>query len=239
LRSLSFRSVGVVIAAATLALAGLATLARADTPVDAPEPRLAEPAPDSAEPAPDSAEPPAPQADKPVRPMPLAHRPVSGFRSGKGWFLGGSLGIGSVAYAGLGISNDSETATFLDARLGGMLTERLALSAEFWSDGHRNEFDDSIAITQNCLGVGAIYWVTPHFWTKAGLGTARLTVYRNGSRQVSHQGLAYTAGAGYEIVSRTNLSLDLSLRLLMSSFETSFEDVSRSALSLHAGLNWY
>jgi hypothetical protein len=203
--------------------------------VDAPEPRLAEPAPDSEEP-------PAPALAEPVRPQPLAQpvaRPVSRFRRGKGWFLGASLGIGSVAYSGDGISNDSETATFFDARLGGMLGERLALSAEFWSDGHRNEFDDSVAVTQNCLGLGAIYWITPHFWAKAGMGTARLKLYRNGSELANHEGFAYTTSVGYEIVSRKSLSVDLSLRLLMSSFGTTFDDVSRSALSLHTGANWY
>jgi hypothetical protein len=223
-----------------LALAGLATLARADTPVDAPELRLAEPALDSEEPlAQGGADPAAPPLAEPVRPQPAAqYQPVSRFRRGKGWFLGGGLGVGSVAYSGEG-STQSKTATFFDARLGGMLTERLGLSAEFWSDGHRNEFDDSVAVTQNSLGVGAIYWVSPHFWVKAGLGTARLKVYRNGAVLAAREGVAYTTSAGYEIVSRKSLSVDLSLRLLMSSFETSFEDLSRSALSLHVGANWY
>jgi hypothetical protein len=231
-----------VITAATLALAGLTTLARADTPVNAPEPRVAEPAPATGQPAPAADQPAPATAAEPARPRPAAqYLPVSRFRRGKGWFLGGSMGIGSVAYSGPG-NLDSKTATFFDARLGGMLTERLALSAEFWSDGHRKEleFEGTVAATQNCLGLGATYWATPHLWVKAALGTARLTVYSNGAEQAAREGLAYTASTGYEIVSRRSLSVDLSLRLLMSSFDTSVEEnVTRSALSLHAGANWY
>jgi opacity protein-like surface antigen len=220
----------VVIAAAAAALAGAAAPAAANTPRGAPEPQLPEAAPDSEEP---------PRAEA-VAPQPVRrYRPASQYRRGKGWFLGGSLGVGSVTYSGNSISSDSQTATFFDVRLGGMLNERFAISTEFWSDGHRNEFDDSLAVTQNCLGLAMTYWVTPHLWLKSGLGTSRLTMYRGGTELASHKGVGYTVGAGYEIVSRDSLSVDLSLRLLGSSFDTSTDDMGRSALSLHAGIAWY
>lgn len=253
----TYRLRTIAIAVAAAALAWTASPAVADTPRDAPEPQLSDsqdsqvpdsqapPAADSEEPVPDTEVPPAVDDEDPPAPPTRAvaprsarlHRPASRYRRGKGWFLGASLGVGSVTYSDG--SSDGATATFFDARLGGMLTPRLGLSAEFWSDGHRNKFDDSLAITQNSLGVCLAYWTTPHLWLKAGLGTARVTMYRGGTELARHHGVVYTASAGYEIVSRDSLALDISLRLLGSTFDASSGGAGRSALSLHAGVTWY
>lgn len=249
-------------------LAGSFGAARADTPLNAPAPEMAE-QPSDDEAGPTAAEPATDDSssdsstedtdkssrsdtDRPGPSRPAAATPSGSgawrmpsrrFRTGKGWFLGASVGIGSVTYSENALSDDSDTATFLELRLGGMLSQRFAMSAEFWTDGHREEFDESRATAQNCLGVAMTYWATPHLWFRAGLGASRLTTYRFGVSDRELASWAYMLGTGYELVSRNSLSVDLSVRLLSSTYEffdfDFIQSASRSALSLHVGVNWY
>jgi hypothetical protein len=59
----------------------------------------------------------------------------SRFHPRAGWFFGANLGTGPIGYGDSSIEGGG--GGFLDLRFGGMLTSRLALALEYWSDGHR------------------------------------------------------------------------------------------------------
>lgn len=180
------------------------------------------------------AEPPPPPGGTPA-PAPGAPEPR--FRQGKGWFVGGSLGFGTVSYSS--DSSSGETAAFFEARFGTMLGNRFALSIEYWSDGHRIEDEPDVAVTENSLALAATYWATPRFWLRAGLGAALLSAYFRGAAEQEFEGSSFLASGGYELWSHEKYSIDIAARFVSSSYEVEWETMHRAAFSLNLGANWY
>ncbi len=166
----------------------------------------------------------------PPEPAPMLER--------HGWFLGASLGVGALDYSD-GFVDDGATGAFFGARFGGMLGQRFGLSAEFWSDGHNADDLGDRALTQNTLGIAMTYWATPRLWLKLGLGSATLKEHLPGL-ELEYDGTALVTAAGYEILSRSRYSVDLSARLMSTSYDNGdFEPMRRNGLALNIGANWY
>lgn len=160
------------------------------------------------------------------------------FRNGKGWFLGGSVGISTLSYSFLG--DNSQTAGLIELRFGGMFGQRTGLSVEFWSDGHNLESSASAAITENSLAIALTYWVTPRFWLKTGLGSATLKLFNVSPIEDELDGMVIMGNVGLEMVSRSEFSLDIFMRMLASFYESNnFGGVQRTGLALGIGANWY
>lgn len=177
-------------------------------------------------------------ASEPVEPAPVSYspaRPLSRFQR-SGWFLGASLGVGSISYSANNIEDESGNGGyFFDVRFGGMLSSRFALAVEFWSDGHREDsgqFDE--ARTQNTLGITGTFWAAPRLWIKAGLGASTLTFHQIDD-DIALDGNAYQAAVGYEFMHMGKLAFDGALRITSSSFDDFGGSFRRSALSISVG----
>ncbi len=170
------------------------------------------------------------------RPMPSRRNPLD---NRSGWFMGIGVGIGSSSYDGAGGAEEGQGGFFFDARFGGMLTSRLGLAVEFWSDGHRQESFDGVdeARTQNTFAITGSYWLQRKLWLKLGLGASSLTFYREGDNEFSFDGNALLFGVGYEVMHRGNWAFDVSLRVVRSSFDNDFffDDISRTSVSFNVG----
>lgn len=167
----------------------------------------------------------------------------SRFREGKGWFLSGDLGLGGVGITASDGSNDhGSSAMFFHLRFGGMLSKRLALSAELWSDGYDDddEFLQVQRYTQNVLALAATYWVRPRFWFTAGMGSATMRDY-SWSEPVAYDGSAFMVGTGYELMHRDNYSVDLTFRLVSSSYATNEwgDSLGRTSAAVGLGATWH
>ena len=135
-------------------------------------------------------------------------------------------------------SDTSHGGFFFDARFGGMLSSRLGLSIELWSNGHRIETidTDEASITQTTLGLAATYWLNRRLWFKAGLGISGLSRYENGDSVEDAEGTSLTAAIGYEIMHRGNWAVDLSLRLVASRYDEEALQFQRSSFAFNLGL---
>ncbi|MEM9490974.1 MAG: hypothetical protein AAGC55_17630, partial [Myxococcota bacterium] len=129
--------------------------------------------------------------------------------------------------------DDAYGGYFMDARLGGMVNPRLALSVEYWSDGHNADNDSSF--TLNSLAVAATFWPRSRLWLRAGLGTSLLSIYQ-GRSDDSRRGYTFTGAIGYEIAHRGKWAFDLSATLRSSNFNEEFEDIRRGTISFNLGL---
>ena len=155
-----------------------------------------------------------------------------------GWFLGGGLGMGSMGYENIFIASDGAAYCF-DAYFGGMLTPRIALSVELWSDGHRAASSGSMA--QDVLGMAARYWFTPKLWSKGGFGSATLVgdeIRWNG--QESLDGISFLLSTGYELISKDSMALEVAVRVMTTGYEMpGWGAFRRTLLGAHLGFIWY
>lgn len=159
---------------------------------------------------------------------------VSPYRQGRGWFLSGDVGLAMVSYGQNGESA-GEVGAYVVARFGGMLTPRLALSAEFWSDGHGYRDFEAGSATQNTLALAATFWLTPRFWLSGGLGSSTAKGFWNGSVEWEEEGISLMIGVAYELLHRPRWSIDLTSRVVT----TWYEPFHRTATIFGVGASWH
>lgn len=174
--------------------------------------------------------------------------PRSAFRQRHSWFLSAHLGIGSASYAADDFSTDpieAGTLATFDLRFGGMLSPRLALAVEYWSDGHSYQDRTLIgqspdaSIVQNSYAASVYYWLTPKVWFGAGLGTSSMNAYYNDITEEFGEAATIMGALGYELVSRDRFAVDLSARFMSSSYDNDSANLSRSTFGLRLGLSWF
>ncbi len=94
------------------------------------------------------------------------------------------------------------------------------------------------AFTQRVYALAVTYWMVPRLWLTAGLGSARLkdagAFFEN-----NYAGSAYMTGIGYEVWSRERYAVNLTLRLITSSFDAGFTSISRTAFAIGLGASWH
>jgi hypothetical protein len=175
----------------------------------------------------------------PVGPAIPAPVRESRFRSSGSWFLGGDFGVGAVTRGWSDGSDAGSSAQFLHLRFGGMLSERLGLSVELWSDGYKDEeFFETEQATQNVIALAVSYYLSPRLWVATGLGSATLRDY-SGSETVTAEGSGLMVGLGYELFARPKYSIDLTMRTIMSSYEFGWAELSRTSVAFGAGATWH
>lgn len=177
-----------------------------------------------------------------AEPPTSTHRPSTSsrtkFRDGKGWFISGDVGIGAVAYTYGDGADHGESGPFIHARFGAMLTQRVALSAELWSDGHNSSFNGG-SFSQRVYALALSYWAIPKLWVTAGFGSAKLKESSEFTPTRDYSGVAYMAGLGYEVWSRERYSIDVTMRMLSSGFDIDFTNLSRTGFVVGIGASWH
>jgi opacity protein-like surface antigen len=165
--------------------------------------------------------------------------------------IGVGLGFGGMSADEADLScqtcEGGTVAAGIDFHIGGMLSPRLALLAEFQVNAQPLEEDvygDTVMLTQAALLGAAQFWVTPRLWVKGGLGFASLQEsysncddYYDDCDQELDTGGALLLGAGVELVQSRNFALDLQGRILAAGYED-LDDTITSA-TIGVGLNWY
>ncbi|HUJ62998.1 MAG TPA: hypothetical protein VLX92_31065 [Kofleriaceae bacterium] len=158
---------------------------------------------------------------------------------------GFSLGLGAMNDDGGKITCDNcdySTATFeVDAHLGGFVTPRFALMAEFQGNGqtvHQTGYDTT-EFSQGAAMLAGQFWLTPQLWIKGGIGFAHIDVQDdfNGTYQPVDNGLALMGAVGFELMSARFFALDLQGRLIEGSYDGVNDHVTSGTIGL--GLNWY
>lgn len=171
-----------------------------------------------------------------------APQPTAGesqFREGKGWYLGADAGAGAVTIGWSSGDDSGSSSLNFHFRFGGMLRPRLAVSAEFWSDGHSTT-DIDASYTQNVLALAASYWLLPRLWVTTGVGSGTLRTYAGGSGDAQvNKGHVFMVGSGFEVLSRKRYSLDLNIRLFQSTYDLGWVTMSRGSVSFGLGATWH
>lgn len=159
---------------------------------------------------------------------------------GRGWFIGADIGLGGVAASYSDGGDRGAGAGVLHLRLGGIIRPRLSVSVEFWSDGYNDkiEFAPDERFVQNTVAVALNYWASSRIWVTGGLGAASLHDYST-SIKVSNDGVAYMVGLGLEAWRWRNYSLDLTFRLINSSYDVGFDRMSRTTAGFGVGATWH
>jgi len=195
-----------------------------------------------------------PSSAPPPPPSPGGYYAQPGYRPG-GFFdreghlsLGFGFGLGFMSSDTGAISCDNcdyEPITFsADFHVGGMLSPRLALLAEFQVNGQTVEDhypDGAATLGQGALMVAGQFWLTPRFWLKGGLGFAGLSIthsdyYEDSSENIAN-GTALLLGAGYEFYARQDFSVDLQGRLFVGSYDSLEDHITSGTIGL--GFNFF
>lgn len=162
------------------------------------------------------------------------------YRKGKGWFVSGDVGVGGVAASFADGSGDrGAQAGFFHLRFGGMIKQRLGVSVELWSDGYDDEIDfgPDERFVQNTVALAVSYWASPRIWVTGGLGSASLHDYSSPVK-VTNDGAAYMVGMGLEVWRRPKYSLDLTFRLITSSYDVGSQ-LNRTSAGFGVGATWH
>jgi hypothetical protein len=169
-------------------------------------------------------------------------------RSG-GLVWGLSLGVGAMSSKDGPVRCNScsynPLAWEVEFHVGGMLSTRLALLGEVQGNVQTVDVVAGGQGTQSLAQLGAMvaaqYWITPQLWIKGGLGLAHLSYNYDDAYGTQEQpiadGGAALLGAGYEIVSGRQFSVDLQGRYIVGSYDGVQDKVSSATVGL--GVNWY
>lgn len=167
--------------------------------------------------------------------------------------LGFSLGLG-----GMKIGDDEVTcancdydpvAFEVDFHIGGMMSPRFGVMLEVQANGKTIEESafGATSLVQATAMAAAQYWVTPQFWVKGGLGFASLGYsyddefdHNDDSEELARGG-ALMVGAGYELLSAKNFSIDLQARFVQGTYEEDDlgDNPDVSSGSIGVGFNWF
>jgi len=133
----------------------------------------------------------------------------------RGVIVGGGLGLGPKGFRGNG-DFYAERALVYQLEVGGMLTPRFALGGEFFGWSHKEEFDEGASTDyEQHLGLWVRYWILPRLWLQGGLDGAREGVHLPSDRPAynPHKGIGVSGAAGFELLHRTQVSIDLAVRV--------------------------
>lgn len=159
---------------------------------------------------------------------------------------GFSVGLGGMSDDGGDIKCDascdySPVAVEVDAHLGGMLSPRFGLMAEFQGNAqtvHSDVINGDTVLTQSALMIAGQFWITPQFWVKGGLGFSHLDTQDDfGPSQDFGGGGVVMAGAGFELLSARFFAVDLQARIIEGSYHGINDHITSGTIGL--GLNWY
>jgi len=241
--------VRVCLAGAIFGWAGLAAAQPADPypPADPapyppdPYPGPAEPAPPIGEPAPppDAPPPPGPYAQPP--PPPYAQPPAPeqpGFHRG-GWFIGFSLGAGSLTLEDNGNSSDGYGGGLFEVHFGGMVTPQLGLLVQLAGGAHPVDNTNNIGLTQGGFALGVQFWPMEQLWLRGTVGGGSLDTIQDGETLSSLDGRILSAAIGYEVWQGQRFAVDLSLAASLGRFDPDATDVGTTTTGLLVGFNWY
>ena len=124
-----------------------------------------------------------------------------------------------------------------------MLSPRFALLFEVQGNAQTIEENTygATSLVQATAMVAGQYWLTPQLWLKGGIGGASLSTsyddgYTSDSQDID-QGMAIMGGAGYELLSAQNFSIDLQGRLISGSYDSLGQNVTAGTVGV--GFNWY
>jgi hypothetical protein len=165
--------------------------------------------------------------------------------------IGVGIGLGGMSAEEADLScqtcEGGTVAAGIDFHIGGMLSPRLALLAEFQINAQPLEEDvygDTVMLTQAAILGAAQFWLTPRIWLKGGLGVATLQesysacddYYEDCDAEIDN-GAAVLLGAGVELIQGRNFALDLQGRILAAGYEQIDDTVT--AATIGVGFNWY
>ncbi len=206
-------------------------------PAGPDQPGPAEPAP------PPDAPPPAPPAPSPYPPPPPYAQPPPpqdvGFRR-DGWFIGFSIGAGSLTVHQDGTDSDSYGGPLFGFRFGGMVTPKLGLGLELAGGAHTVDQDAQIGIVQTHIALMARYWVMSQLWLGGSIGAASYGVRQDGNKLGDDlDGTVGTLAVGYEVWQGRRFALDLSLQMSAARFDPDGADLGTTSGGLAVGFNWY
>ena len=127
---------------------------------------------------------------------------------------------------------DSESAYAFDFNLGGFASSRLALMYDVsgWVDS-----EDGLTLVLAANTFAGQYWVAPKVWLKGGLGFSQAQ-FSGDFAPDSEYGVAFTAGAGFEVMQSENFVIDLSGRLNILSFDEPVPTFT--VLNFTVGVRW-
>ncbi|MBV8761515.1 MAG: hypothetical protein JO257_29740 [Deltaproteobacteria bacterium] len=159
---------------------------------------------------------------------------------------GVSVGLGGMSDDGGDIKCDASCdynpiSVEVDAHLGGMLSPRFGLMAEFQDNAqtvHSDVLNGDTVLTQSALMIAGQFWITPQFWVKGGIGLAHLDTQDAFGPSGNYGGGGVIMGAaGFELLSARFFAVDLQGRLIEGTYHGINDHVTGATIGL--GLNWY
>lgn len=131
----------------------------------------------------------------------------------KGLLVGASIGLGNSSPD---LCNDCKTGLAVEARLGAMLTPRLALLAYFGAISTAPNILSDVRGRHNGLLAGLQYWPSERIWLRAGVGAGSVEREDPPRYDYNTTQLAGLAGIGFEVNPRSKVVFELALSSLLS-----------------------
>lgn len=184
--------------------------------------------------------PPPPGPNGAGGPGPWTTPPETTVRSGL--MFGVGVGVGSLV-ADCDDCSDTFEAGGIDARIGYMITPRLAIMLDVWGMAHREDF---LTVYQNINTIAARWWVTPALWLQGGVGNANAGYEWDGIFVNVEDRTEKTAGVmfgfGYEFHVKPHFAIDVSFRYGTGFYDTTVGNdyvIEGHSAQLGVGFNWF
>jgi len=167
------------------------------------------------------------------------HRRAGRLAWGVGLELGGMKDNGSAITSCASCDYNPLTLE-LDAHLGGMLSSRFALMAEFQVNGQtisRSFNNGDTTLSQGAVMLAAQFWLIPQLWLKGGIGFSHLQTDDAYFTQDLGSGGAIMAAAGFEVFSARNMAVDLEARVIEGTYNSGDDHLTSGTIG--RGISWY
>jgi hypothetical protein len=151
----------------------------------------------------------------------------------EGFLIGFALGGGALSCKDCA----SKAGPVVDFQVGLMVNDRLAIMLDGMGMAvaeSDNDFGD-VTTTNGLATIAAQYWVADRFWLKGGIGAGTTRATSEGHELASDSGLAVMGAAGYELLQKGKLALDLQARF----GSTKHQGGRISQLTASIGFNWH
>jgi hypothetical protein len=202
-----------------------------------PPPGPAEPAPPPPPTYPQQPPPPPPPY---AQPNPYAQPPPPRGLQRQGWFIGFSLGAGSIALEDNATQSDSYGGMNFGLQFGGMLNPRMGLMVTLGGGAYSIDEDSRLTLAHTSFGLAGQYWAIPQLWLRLGVAGARLGTRRDGEKIGDDlEGMLVHAGVGYEVWQGRRFAFDISLNAAAGRYDPDVQDIGTTQAGLALGFNWY